>query len=187
LILVLIYIVAVALIVTALAGWAANDLKTTSQFQNGQDISYATSGVMNIAVQSMRTNPLLTDPVTQNVALPFVPCWTPDTTDGPNASQYKLNGVTVAVWCSTTENLASSSTRVVTFIACQSSLNSASSALDISLALVACQQNPTLKAVVTFDDYPPGGSVPLSTQCTTWCGEGSVINSWVWANQSEQS
>jgi hypothetical protein len=186
-ILALIYIVAIGLIVTALAAWAANDLSLSRTFKSSRSTSYALSGAMNVAVQSIRSTPLLTDPVAQNVALPLSNCWTPvaANSNGVAVSQVQINGVWVAVWCSTTENLNSPATRIVNFYACQSTLTSVSQPSDITAAANSCQSSPKLKAVVTFDDYPPGGSTPLTGQCNVqpipWCGEGSTVNSWIWA------
>ena len=182
LVLALIYIFAVGLIVAALATWASNDLKNTAKFTSARATSYSATAAMNVAIQSMRYHSQLSGNVTQNVATPLSYCWTP--VGNPQVSQLTTNGVTVAVWCSTVENLASAATRVVTFSACQSTLNASSSAGAISSAASACAASPLLQAVVTFDDYPPGGSAPLTTQCTTWCGEGSTIDTWIWATSA---
>jgi len=183
LVLALIYTIVAGLVVTALATWAANDLNNTKTFNQARSMNYAASSVTNVAIQSIRSNPLLTGTVPQGVALPLSNCWVPDpaSSNGVVVSQLNVNQFWMATWCTTTENLASPATRVVTFYTCQSSLASGAQASAITSAQNACVAKPLIKAVVTFDDYPPGGSTPLATQCSQWCGEGTQINSWIWA------
>jgi len=183
LVLALIYTIVAGLVVTALATWAANDLNNTKTFNQARSMNYAASSVTNVAIQSIRSNPLLTGTVPQGVALPISNCWVPDpsSSNGVVVSQLNVNQFWMATWCTTKENLASPATRVVTFYTCQSSLASGAQASAITNAQNACVAKPLIKAVVTFDDYPPGGSTPLATQCSQWCGEGTQINSWVWA------
>ena len=177
LILALVYLVAVLIVVTSLAGWVTNDLNNTAHFSSASSSNFAEAGVMDVGISSIRYTPLLADSQAQGVATAPGYCWTPAS---GYVSEESLDGVTVAVWCSTVENLSSSNTRVVTLYACPTTLTSASSASDAATAGLACQSAPNLQAVVTLDDYPPGGSAALTKQCTLWCGEGLYMQSWVW-------
>jgi hypothetical protein len=80
-----------------------------------------------------------------------------------------IAGNSIAVWCSLVWTPQSATTRVETFSACPASTSAAS-----------CTANPLVQAVVTFDDYP---SSPLglasSSACTSTCGAGMTIDSWV--------
>lgn len=177
LILALVYLVSVLIVVTALAGWVTSDLNNTAKFSGASTSDLAESGVVDLAISSIRYTPLLSDSQTQGTPTALGECWTPAT---GYVSEETLNNTTVAVWCSTVENLSSASTRVVSFYACPTTLTSASDASDAAAAATQCQDSPTLQAVATFDDYPPGGSAALTKQCTTWCGEGFYMQSWVW-------
>jgi hypothetical protein len=180
LILALVYIFTVGLIVAALADWATNDLTNTAHFTTARSLQYALSSVTDTAIQSIRYTPLpSTTPVT-NVPTPPAGapgyCWTPATGftyDGLPPADFA--GENVAVWCSTVENLPQATTRVVTFSACLESVTASN-----------CASSPLLQAVVAFDDYPPGGSPLLASQCTASvnCGEGMTLENWTWATQS---
>ena len=67
----------------------------------------------------------------------------------------------------------SANTRTVTYSACAPALTN-----------TQCAANPTLQAIVTFDDYPPGIGVPTANpvQCnlTGFCGQSLTQNSWLW-------
>ena len=176
LILAMVFLVSVLVVVGALATWVMNDLNNTSHFSSSTH--YAASGTMDVAVAAIRYTPLLSDQQAQATPTPLGACWTP--TSG-YVSEETLDNATVAVWCSTVENLSTSQTRVVSFYACLTTLTSSSSSSDVSAAASQCQSSPLLSTVVTFDDYPPGGSAPLTKQCSLWCGQGMFMQSWVWA------
>ena len=180
LILALVYIVSVSLIVGALADWAMNDLNNTSHFQNASLMDNAVSGATEVAIQSMRYNPF---PVSQTdlTTSGFANCWS-YLPSGTYASDVTINkSDLVAVWCSTAQNLKSPNTRVVTFIACpETAANVASGS--VATAMGMCQSRPTLKAVVTFDDYPSGGGGLLTQTCIPPnCGYAATTNQWTWA------
>jgi hypothetical protein len=178
LILALVYIVSVSLIVGALADWAMNDLNNTTHFQSASSLDNAVSGATEIAIQSMRYYPQY--PATQSPTV--ANCWTPPS--GAYASDVTINNDVVGVWCSTVENLKSPNTRVVTFIACQETAANLSSAPSAATAMGGCLTTPTLKAVVTFDDYPSGGGGLLTQTCTGGpgiCGFAATTNQWTWA------
>jgi hypothetical protein len=155
-----------------------NDLNNTSHFQNASSLDNAVSGATEIAIQSMRYYPQY--PAT---ASPFVAnCWTPPALT--YASDTTINGDLVAVWCTTVENLKSPNTRVVTFYACPETASNLSSSGAANSAMSGCEGTPTLKAVVTFDDYPSGGGGLLTQTCTGGpgiCGFAATTNQWTWA------
>lgn len=169
LILALVYIVSISIIVGAIADWAMNDLNNTTKFDSASALDYAATNAVEVAVQSIRYTPLVSTTESPN----YGACWTPatgtesqlPTTDGDTTT-------TITVWCQTVENLDSSNTRVVTFWACKSATS--------ELACVA-SGDYVLTAQVTFDDYPSGDSAPLTSTCTSTCGEGATTNYWTWA------
>jgi hypothetical protein len=167
LIMALVYLVAVSMVVLPLCGWAMNDLNNTTHFDNTRNLHFAAQSVAEVGIQSIRYNTGLTNSQAQNTPTALAPCWTPVS---DTVSEETVNNIAITVWCTTTENLSSSSTRVVTVYACPSGGSSAT-----------CAADPTLTGVVTFDDYPPSGTAPLTVQCTLWCGAGSTLVSWSWA------
>jgi hypothetical protein len=178
LILAMAFLLAISLIVGALANWAMNDLNNTTKFNTSSSLNYAATSATQVAIQSIRYSPLV--PQTQSPALNF--CWNPQS--GYVSQLSNFDGFTVAVWCSTVQTLSSARTRVVTLIACTSTLNAnniISSLSTVQAAASACQASPLLTARVAFDDYPSAGGAPLSLTCTTWCGQGATTELWVWA------
>jgi hypothetical protein len=179
LILALVYIFTVGLIVAALADWATNDLNNTTHFTTARSLQYALSSVTQTAIQSMRYSPVPTTTPANNTPTPVATapgyCWTPASGFTYDGLTPVVDGENVAVWCSTVENLSEGTTRVVTFSACLSSTTN-----------TACSQNPLLQAVVSYDDYPPGGGPLLTAQCTPTvnCGEGMTLENWTWLNQA---
>jgi hypothetical protein len=179
LILAMAFLLAISLIVGALANWAMNDLNNTTKFNSASSLNYAATSATQVAIQSIRYSPLM--PQTQSPALNF--CWTPQV--GYVSQLSNFDGFTVAVWCSTVQTLSSARTRVVTLIACTSTLNpniTTSSLSTVQAAASACQASPLLTARVAFDDYPSAGGAPLSLTCTTWCGQGATTELWVWSH-----
>lgn len=160
LILALIYIVAISLVVTALANWVTNDLNNTTTFNNAAQFDSALRSVTELGIQNIRYTPLMskTSPGPGE-------CWVPSS---GSVSSQSFNGYSVAVWCSTVENLASSATRVVTLDACPTTVTSGQ----------ACHLNPALRAKVVFDDYLPGNSSLLTSTCVLTCGESATTQEW---------
>ncbi len=188
LILALVYIIVVSVTVLALASWATNDLSNTTHFNSYSGLQNAASSLTNTAIQSVRHYPIPTTMPTQDVATGQAPCWG----SGATYSELSVNSgssgnpvtYTVGVWCSTLENLSSSSTRIVTFSTCQLT----SRLLGQSNPAAACAARPLLQAVVSFDDYPPQGSSKLTSQCNligggTSCGQGMTLENWNWGGQ----
>jgi hypothetical protein len=166
------------LIVGALADWAMNDLNNTTHFQNASSLDNAVSGATEIAIQSMRYYPQIATTLSPQVSN----CWTPPA--NTYASQTTINNDLVAVWCTTVENLKSPNTRIVTLYGCPETASNLSSAPLAAQAMGLCQGTPTLKAVVTYDDYPSGGGGLLSQTCSGGpgvCGFAATTNQWTWA------
>jgi hypothetical protein len=173
--------VSVGLIVGALADWAMNDLNNTSHFQNASSADNAVSGATEVAIQNMRYYPQIPATLSPTVAN----CGTPPM--GSAAFDVPINNLLVAVWCSTVENLQSPNTRKVTFIACPVTAASVATVPLATTALSNCQQGklqPSLTAVVTFDDYPSGGGGLLAQVCSGGpgvCGFAATTNQWTWS------
>ena len=158
LVLALLFLVVVGAVVGSLATWATNDLNNTAKFTSARTLQYAFNGATEVAVQNIRYTPLLatTSPGPGS-------CWA-------GSSSVQIDNQNIDVWCSTVYNPTSPSTRVVTLYAC---LHGGTAA--------ACVANPTLEAVVTFDDYPTGTNPPNPAACVVYCGTSMTVNSWVWS------
>jgi hypothetical protein len=170
LILALLFLLVVGMITGGLAGWITNDLNNSTQFASARSLQSSASNATELAIQSIRYDPLLA--TTQN-ASPPAPCWG----TGPSSDVSVPEGDTasddMSVWCSTKWNPSSASTRVVTISTCLSSQSSQSAA--------TCSANPYLQAIVVFDDYPPGISAPNPNACVVYCGTGMTVTSWRWS------
>ena len=172
LILALAFILAIGLVVGTLAAWASNSLRNTTQFQSASELHYALSSATNTAVESIRYSPLPSNPTlaeNNGQATPIGECWTPSS---GSASTLTVDGYSVAVWCTTTIDLAQNTTRVVSLFTCLSTVNAAQ-----------CAAAPLLAAQVTYDDYPTGGGVTLTEQCNLEngaCGFGQTLDYWTW-------
>jgi hypothetical protein len=167
LILVLIFTLVTSLTVAGLFTALRNDLSNSKNFASARTLQYDATAAIDLAIQSIRYTPLLGSGETLN-ASPPEPCWTVGSTYGAASTNTTPDGVDIAVWCSTAWFPNSESTRVVTISACLASTSS-----------TACAQNPVLQSVVTFDDYPAGGSEPDAGECVVYCGTGLTINSWL--------
>lgn len=167
LILALIYILTISVIVVALSTWATNDLNNSTKFSNARSLDYSATNATELAIESIRYTTLVGPNQTLNANPPSY-CWGTSAT-GP--SKLTTNNMSITVWCSTSENLRSARTRVVTFSACLSTISSGS-----------CVLNPLLQAVVIYDDYPPGGGAFLTTQCSLYCGTGATLQNWNWGS-----
>jgi hypothetical protein len=166
LIMALAYVVIVGSVVGALGGWIVNDLNNSTRFAAARAQQSALSSAVEVATQSIRYAPLIGTGLSQTVATLLNPsyCWgssSPSTLTG-------VNGASISVWCSTVFSPTSTTTRVVTFSACLSTTGAA-----------ACSATPLLQSVVTFDDYPTTGGVVNTGVCTSTCGEGMAVGSWV--------
>jgi hypothetical protein len=147
-ILAMVYIVSISLVVGALADWAINDLNNTTKFQSASSLDYAVSSAVQVAIQSIRYTPLMS----QTSSPQLGECWVPAS---GYVSQLTVNGDTVAVWCTTVQNLASAATRVVTFYACASTLTSSSTSGAVSAAGATCagpRRLPARRRSTALDD-----------------------------------
>jgi hypothetical protein len=174
LILALIFLIVVGGVVGSLATWATNDLKNTSQFTSARTTQYAVSGAAEAAIQSIRYNPLWSTGQTL-APNPPLSCWG----SGSTSELSNIDNQTVAVWCSTVWSATSANSRVVSLYACP--VTSSQSGLSPTVLATTCAANPTLNAVITFGDYPPGFSAPNAGECVVYCGTSMTINSWVWS------
>lgn len=161
----LIYLAAVGVTMCALMGFMGNSLGNVSRFSSVREEQVAATSVAELAIQNIRYTPLLS--TTENASPPSY-CWG----SGPSSGISSIDGYSLNAWCSTQWDPTSAATRVVTISVCSSSTSA-----------VICAAQPYLQAVVTFDDYPPGGAAPVQGPCTdwNWCGEGQTVDSWTWA------
>jgi hypothetical protein len=159
LVLALLFLAVVGGIVGSLASWATNDLNNTTKFTSARTLQYAFNGATEVAIQNIRYTPLL---ATTAQGTPGS-CW-------GTSSSLQIDNQNIDVWCSTVWRPTSASTRVVTLDACPHGGTAS-----------ACVANPSLEAVVTFDDYPTGSSPPNPAACVVYCGTSMTVNSWVWS------
>ena len=158
LILALVYVVAVAMIVLALANWATSSLKSVKIYSNVASFNTALRSMTELGIQNIRYNPSF---YTTDSTVGPGPCWTPSS--GSMASE-TIDGYSLAVWCSTVETsttVLTSATRTVTLYTCPTTVATGA----------ACRATPSVTAVVVFDDYAAANSAPYSSSCTqTSCG-----------------
>jgi hypothetical protein len=168
LVLALVFLIVVGAIVGSLTTWTMNDLNNTSHFTSARSLQYAANSATEVAIQSIRYNPLLGTDQTLNASPPSY-CWGNATTPALPA----IDGENFAVWCSTTWNPSSSQTRVVTFSTCL---------VTSTETAASCAASPFLQAVVSFDDYPSGGTAEYATApCVVYCGTNMTVISWAWS------
>ncbi len=173
------FIVAASLIVLALASWATNDIKNTTTFVTVSQMQQDARSTANVAIDSMRYQPLLGTNQTLNQ---FAYCWgtaAPSsqsfqfTTEGAGATQVNHATITMNAYCSTVWDPQSAISRVVTVDVCPSTISTMS----------VCVANPYLQAIVQFDDYPNNSTTARITGvCSTWCGQGMTITNWTWGS-----
>ncbi len=167
LILALAFLLTAGTIIGGLAGWITNDLNNSTQFKSARALEYSASNATELAIQSIRYDPLLA--TTQN-ANPPAPCWGTGPGSDVSIPEAGTTSDDMSVWCSTKWTPSSASTRVVTISTCSSSESAAT-----------CSANPYLQATVVFDDYPPGISAPNPNACVVYCGTGMTVSSWRWS------
>lgn len=161
----LVYLCAVGVAMFALMGFVANGIGNVSKFATTREEQLAASSTAELAIQNIRYTPMLSN--TQNASPPSY-CWG----SGPSSGVSNIDGYAMTAWCSTLWDPTSAATRIVTISVCQGTVSATS-----------CANSPYLQAVVTYDDYPPGGAAPVQGPCTDWgwCGEGLTVDSWTWA------
>jgi IPT/TIG domain len=181
-ILALVFLVAVSLIVIGLLTFVGTSLKVTSGFANERAVESAATSAVNLAIQNTRYPTATAQQLSSGGApqlqllnvSPPQPCWY-DASTPPNWQQPPaFNGQQINVWCSMVWQPFSANTRTITYSACPSTLTS-----------TQCAAQPTLQAIVTFDDYPPGLGVPnanpVACELTGFCGQSLTQNSWLWS------
>ena len=100
-------------------------------------------------------------------AMGVVPC------AGTNPS-VEINGQYFEDWCSTVSNPGTSNTRVVTLSACPLT----AALRRVGLTSICAQ--PSLRAVVTFNDYNDSNvDQCLSASIQGSCGTGMTLDSWI--------
>ncbi len=182
LVLALLFLVVIGLIVGGLASWTANDLSDAVVFQNARSAEFALNSATQLAVQNIRYVPLISSnsvlgtDETLNASPPEY-CWDPGPAGpGGNAgTELTTQGDTVAVWCSTQWNPASTATRKVTIDACLISPSVSITTSNWQGLSTGCAQSPNLQTVVSFDDYQ--SNLSSTSPCTSTCGTGMTIDS----------
>jgi hypothetical protein len=165
LVLALVFLLVTVIIVGSLASGITNDLNNSNTFKSVRSLQYAARSATDLAIQMIRYTPLLTTSETLNASPPSY-CWG----NGPVSELTNIDGVpAMAVWCSTAWTPTSADTRTVTFSTCPDSVTA-----------TQCASQPSLQAVVTFDDYPAGVSSPSTAECYVYCGTTMALDSWVW-------
>ena len=168
LILALVFVIAVSLIVVALADWATNSLNDSTKFSNASNLHYAASSVTISpfrVFEPFRFRRILRLRASLHL---LVIVGAP-----PMSLTRQLARTTWHPGAATVEYLTQSATRVMTVYTCL---------LSAEPTGAACQANPLLTAVATFDDYPSYGGPPLQEQCNQeqlTSGEGITLQTWV--------
>ena len=168
LILALVFLVTIALVISALASWTTNNLNNTRTFQYNTSELYAASGATQVAVRASRyTYP------TNTSSLGYV-C---PGTDTPQ----NLNGVAIQDWCVTTPYVSTTVTRRLTITACL--MPSIASSLTGPCQVGETTVPPVLTAVVDFNDNTTAVN-PATPNCTSTsnqstCGAAMTVVSWV--------
>lgn len=151
LILALIFLLVVSGVVLALSSAAANDLRNVKAFASARTLRAAESSATEVALYRVR--------------------YTPSSCTTTSPVVFTINGLTFDVYCSTVSTPLSSTSRVVTFYTCPSTVSEATCTLPPP-------NYPDLYAVATFDDYGPGLQTPVTTECVTLCGAGMTLTDW---------
>jgi hypothetical protein len=177
LILALIMLTVGMLIVGGLTFAVSNHLAASTRFRNARSLQYAARSATDLAIQNIRYTPLLATSTAASSTLnasPPVPCWQNAGDTATVSAVYAVDGIPqMDAWCSTQWTPTSAETRTVTISTCPDPHN--------LLNASQCEAQPYLQAVLSFDDYPPGVSIPTSTQCVTYCGTGMTTDNWVWS------
>ena len=172
-ILALVFLVAVSLIVLALLSWVGTSLTASAKFTDERTVETAATSAVNLAIQNTRGT--FTSAMVN--ASPPVQCWGSTSSSAP-ASSLTVDGQTFDVWCSMVWQPFSQSAqiRTVTYSACPDPTTGAQ-----------CAADPTLQAIVAFDDLPGGATiipanhpVPCTTPPNGYCGESMTQQSWQW-------
>lgn len=174
LILALVFIVAIALILSSLLSLTGNDILNASNLQSQRAVAYAADGATTAAIQAVRYSD--------------TPFTTPQSCLPNGAPSISLDGLVMSVTCDgksqngrdtpgcykdvSNSNLPCT-TRVVNFVACSG----------VSICSAA-SSSWLLQATVAFDDYKPNPPADPVDVCalsngTETCGIGMAVVSWL--------
>jgi hypothetical protein len=177
LILALIFLVAVSVVVTALLTWTGTSLTAAGGFATERSVETSTTSALNLAIQNSRypTNTSGWQALWASMenASPPVACW-------PGAVPYTppTGNQAAEVFCSMQWEPFTAQTRTITYSACEYAQGTTAPTAAL------CAQQPTLQAIETFDDYPPGVGTPapnpVACYLTTICGQSMTQVSWQW-------
>jgi hypothetical protein len=153
-----VFLTVVGLVAVALGTMATGGLLAANGLSNQRSTEYAADAAVDVAIQAVRYS---------YSYFPTAAWCLPPLSGGTGSSATTVSGLQVA--CSGAQSLFGSSTRTVTFTACQ------------GLTLAACSgattQGQVVQASVSFDDDEP--PYTCSSSSTTTCGFGMTIDSWV--------
>lgn len=158
LVLALVFMVAIALIVTGLTAWAGNDIKNIGNLKTSRSALYAAGGAVQTATSNLRSG-------YQGTSSGFCPSSDPSTSTNP----FTLDNQSIVVWCDISTNEGSSNSRVVTLSAYPAAHCGATS----------CSGSPYVQSKVTFDDFSSTNVNDCNSASPTTCGSGESVDSWV--------
>lgn len=174
LVLAMIFLIAFALIIGALANWTSTGLSSTLQFQNAASKYYAAEGVTQVAIRQLRYS----YPAPAGGSSFACPLNVPAGPSPPPTSSaaVSMNDVLIQDWCSIKES--GETFRIATVTAC---LVTSGTVLNGPCTVSSGSATKLLAAQVTFTDYSPT-SYPTSPTCTSStlsnCGESMSFNYW---------
>lgn len=160
LILAMVFMIGVGMAIMSLLGLSGNDLLNTSHFNTVRSVDYAAGGATEVAIWNTRYS-------FTSAATGITPC------AGTNPS-VEINGQYFEDWCSTVSNPGTSDTRVVTLSACPLTAQEVTNG---GLASICAQ--PSLQAVVTFNDYNDLNVDQCTMSVQGSCGTGMTLDSWI--------
>jgi hypothetical protein len=188
LVLVLVFLIIGAVLVTAIAWAATNDLHNTGNFAKARSLSDDATSAIKVASQSIRYTPLLAPTQTLNASPPRA-CWPKTTATSFRTGEptwattlQDTGGYHFRVWCSTRWTPTLATTRTVTFSACvipETPSTSSKTAPASPAQAAKCASHPAVQEIVTYDDYPTGVATPTQAPCVKYCGRAMTVDSWV--------
>lgn len=165
LVLALIFMVVTALVVVSLTAWEGNNIRDIGSLKYGRSALYSSDGALQVAIANTRyTYPSSTSGFCSN------------TPSQASTNPFTIDGVAVAVWCTTTFNPSTCPSGVG--VCTRQETLSAYPAAQCTSA--SCSGNWYVQAVVYFDDF----SSSSVNDCTvsgaqTTCGSTMTVYSWI--------
>lgn len=170
LILALVFLLAFALIIGALASWTSTGLGSALQFENASSKYYAAEGVTQVVIRQLRYSyPSPASPT--SFACPLnTPAGSPT-----SSSAVAMNSVLIQDWC--TVEASGNTFRLATVTAC---LVTPGTQLTGPCTVSTGSATKILEARVTFtDSSPPNPTAPTCTSSTLFnCGQYMSIQYW---------